>query len=112
MWPGWSFTSVCEQADVKSAVRFQALALNRLLLLEWRKRYSEELYDMFQELYIINIININKLRGTGHVIWVKEIERSRIILITELDGKRVLQNKVKKNWWSGDGLGDIGLYKL
>ena len=49
----------------------------------WKTQHNKELYGIFQELNVINIIKANKLRWERHAVWMKESEYARKLFKSE-----------------------------
>jgi hypothetical protein len=54
----------------------------------WRRRYSKELYSLFNVVDIIKRIKIYRLRWAGHVIRRENGEIIKRIMLVKPDGKR------------------------
>ena len=45
----------------------------------WRRRFNRELYEMFNNCDVINVIKINRLAWAGHVVWMDKEITKRIL---------------------------------
>jgi hypothetical protein len=62
-----------------------------------RRRYSKELYSLFNDDNVIKIIKINRLSWAGHTIRRENEEIIKKIMIVKLEGKR--NNSGRKMKW-------------
>jgi hypothetical protein len=67
---------------------------------QWRKRYSRELEELYNEENIVNLIKSIRLRWVGHVIRMGDNELTKEILWTNPGGQRGGGRSISK-WIDG-----------
>jgi hypothetical protein len=65
----------------------------------WRRRYSKELYSLFNDVDIIKRIKINSLRWAGHVIRRENEEIINRLMIVKPEWKR--KGRPRMRWSDG-----------
>jgi hypothetical protein len=54
---------------------------------EWRIKYNNNLYTLYEESDIVTYIKINRLRWAGHVIRLEEQKPARRVLVAVVEGR-------------------------
>jgi hypothetical protein len=67
---------------------------------EWRIKYSNELYTLYKESNTITYIKINRLKWAGHVIRMEEQSATRRVLVAVVEGRRQ-RGRPKLRWEDG-----------
>ena len=66
----------------------------------WRIRYNDEIYNLYSEPKIVNIIKIGRLRWIGHMMRMEEDNATRrLTLLTADEGRR--RGRPKLRWMDG-----------
>ena len=66
----------------------------------WRLRYNDEIYNLYSEPNIVNIIKIARLRWIGHVMRMDEDNATRRFTLLRPDGGR-RRGRPKLRWMDG-----------
>ena len=66
----------------------------------WRLRYNDEIYNLYSEPNIVNIIKIGRLRWIGHVMRMEEDNATRRLTLLRPDGGR-RRGRPKLRWMDG-----------
>jgi hypothetical protein len=66
----------------------------------WRRCYNKELYNLFNDVDIIERIKINRLRWAGHVIRRENEEIIKRIMLAKPEGKRK-KGRPRMRWMDG-----------
>ena len=66
----------------------------------WRKRYSYELYETFNEPNIVNYIKLKRLAWAGHLVRVNNVRTLKKVLNNKPDGVRSV-GRPKLRWEGG-----------
>ena len=76
----------------------------------WRRRYNQELYDLYRDPDVIQVIKISRLRWAGHIIRMNEEAQPRRLTLTHPEGRR-RAGRPKLRWMDGVNAdaGAIGL---
>jgi hypothetical protein len=53
----------------------------------WRRMHNEELYNLYTSPHIIRIINLRRMRWTGHVACMEDMRNVCSILVGRPEGK-------------------------
>jgi hypothetical protein len=64
-----------------------------------RKRYNKELYHSFNDVDVIKIIKINRLRWVGHIIRRENEEIIKRIMLVKQEGKRTKGRPRMRDGW-------------
>ena len=67
---------------------------------EWRTKYNNELYTLYNESDIVTYIKIDRLNWAGHVIRVEEQSARRRVLVAVVEGRRQ-RGRPKLRWEDG-----------
>jgi hypothetical protein len=67
---------------------------------EWRIKYSDELYTLYEDSDIITYIKIDRLRWAGHVIGLEEQNPARRVFAAVVEGRRQ-KGRPKLRWEDG-----------
>jgi hypothetical protein len=66
----------------------------------WKKRYKYELYELFNEPYIIKHIKIDRLNWTGHIVRTENSRTVKEVFDTRPEGTRKI-GRPKLRWEFG-----------
>ena len=64
----------------------------------WRRRYNNELMEMYGDLDVISFIKLNRLRWIGQVSRMDANKKVHQVCYTRPEGKR-LRGRPKNRWW-------------
>ena len=64
----------------------------------WRRRYNNELMEMYGDLDVISFIKLNRLRWIGHVSRMDANKKVHQVCYIHPQGKR-LRGRPKNRWW-------------
>ena len=67
---------------------------------EWRIKFNNELYTLYEECDIVTYVEINWLKWAGHVIGMEEQSTTRRVLLAVVVGRR--QSGGSKLRWEDD----------
>jgi hypothetical protein len=70
----------------------------------WRKRYNHELYELFNELDIVNCVKINRLGWAGHVIRTDNNRTVKVFNTKPIGIRKTGRHKLR---WEDDVIQDI-----
>jgi hypothetical protein len=71
----------------------------------WRKRYNHELYESFNEPFIVKYIKINRLGWTGYVIRMDNKRTvKKVFNIKPVGIRKIVRSKLR---WEDDVIQDI-----
>jgi hypothetical protein len=66
----------------------------------WRCRYNTELYELYNDIDIVNDVNLRRLQWAGHVIRMPEERIPWKIMMGRLEGVRPI-GRPRKRWMDG-----------
>jgi hypothetical protein len=94
-WPhskkDWNKLRICERRILK--IIYGPLKVNGI----WRTVYSNELYTLCDELDIVKVIKIGRLRWLGHLIRIQKLDPCRKLTVLKPEGTRRV-GKPKLRW--------------
>jgi hypothetical protein len=64
---------------------------------EWRRLHNEELYDLYSEIYIIQVIKSKIIRRAGHVARMGDSRGAYRVVVVRREGKRPL-GRPRRRW--------------
>jgi hypothetical protein len=67
---------------------------------QWRCRYNTELYELYEDIDIVNDVKLRRLQWAGHVIRMPEETIPRKVMMGRLEGVRLI-GRPKKRWMDG-----------